>query len=356
MHKIKVFLGGYVNYLNAQNINCRALSEQLDRNKFKISTMLFPIGNAKDFKPLGDVKYIKLRRPVRLMRYWSYLKGISGADVAFLPKEEIVCFSRVIAKIFRSKLFCTVEGMIDDWSVSRLPKRRQKSYINSFAKFEPHLYAITKYIAEDVGDRRGYKFNEQILYLGVDSKKFINTKKIINGLNNIVFIGFDSIRKNIYDLFDVAKRNKNIRFHIIGGNDLKGDTVEDYIRRENLTNVTYYGRLDHAELSKLLKDMDLMYFPSRSEGFPKVHLETACAGVPTMCYPDYGAEEWIKNGVNGIIVNNKEEADTMIKRLKEHPEELKSLSKEAIKLGMSFDWDNLVKIWEKEIEKIYNEK
>lgn len=40
MKRIKIFLGGYVNYLNAQNINCRSLSEHLDQNKFNISTSI----------------------------------------------------------------------------------------------------------------------------------------------------------------------------------------------------------------------------------------------------------------------------------------------------------------------------
>ena len=41
-------------------------------------------------------------------------------------------------------------------------------------------------------------------------------------------------------------------------------------------------------MSELLKDMQLHIFPSRSEGFPKVILETACAGVPSLVYADYG--------------------------------------------------------------------
>ena len=34
MGKIKVFLGGYINYTNAQNINCRGVAEHLDKNNF----------------------------------------------------------------------------------------------------------------------------------------------------------------------------------------------------------------------------------------------------------------------------------------------------------------------------------
>ena len=34
MKKVKIFLGGYINYTNAQNLNCRALAIYLDKDKF----------------------------------------------------------------------------------------------------------------------------------------------------------------------------------------------------------------------------------------------------------------------------------------------------------------------------------
>lgn len=57
--KIRLFLGGYVNFLNAQNINCRALSKHLDKTKFDIITLLHPKGNAGDFYEEPGVRYIK---------------------------------------------------------------------------------------------------------------------------------------------------------------------------------------------------------------------------------------------------------------------------------------------------------
>ena len=104
----------------------------------------------------------------------------------------------------------------------------------------------------------------------------------------------------------------------------------------------------------LLRDMDIMYFTSRAEGFPKVQLETACAGCPTLCYSDYGADEWITNGKNGFVVNNFEEAVAVISDLCQNTEKLKSISNQSVELGKSFDWSKLVGIWEDEIIRIYN--
>lgn len=353
--KIKIFLGGYVNFLNAQNINCRWLSEHLDKEKFEISTLLFPFQNATDFQLNKSVKYIQLKRPVRLFQYLTYLGGIAKSDIAFLPKGEINRFNTTIAKLFNTRIIKTVEGIIDDinMDLQGWDSKKKRKYINHFRMYEPNLFAITNHIKKVVGKRYNFNFKDEILYLGVESNNFINVNKSYNGLKNIIFIGNKPSVKNIYDYFEASSAFPDINFHIVGGNQLKEGLIEDYTTQHNLTNVIYHGVLDHSSLSFLLSKMDLMYFPSRSEGFPKVHLETACAGVPTLCYGDYGASEWITSWKNGIIVDTKGEAIEAIKKLKENPDMLKELSINAVELGKSFDWKILVKKWEEVIERIY---
>ena len=356
--KIKIFLGGYPNFLNAQNINCRALSEHLDKNRFQVSTMLFPFQNANDFERVEGVEYIRLHRPVRLFRYLAYLKGIAQADIAFLPKGEIDGYCRTVAKLFNTKVFTTLEGVIDDDSLGYLcnSAEERKKYIDHFRQYEPNLYSITKFLADVTAQQRGFRFADRILYLGVESANFVKPQRKEKQLTDIIFIGnLPYPRKNIHDFLDVAALCPDITFHMVGGNQLKDCTVEEYIKKNQLPNLVYHGHLDHSRLSALLANIDLMYFPSRSEGFPKVHLETACAGVPTLCYGDYGAAEWIKSGVNGIIVDNKEQALVVINELRANPAKLKQLSDNAIELGKSFDWGRLVGAWETEIEKMYNQ-
>lgn len=358
MRRIRLFLGGYVNYLNAQNINCRALSEVLDHDRFDITTILYPEQTAGDFYRVQGIHYLQMSRPVRLWRYIVYLIGIARSNVAYLPKGEIDSFCLIVARIFRTKAFTTVEGLIDDLGIglTGMGKRKKSSYIAHFTKYEPNLYAITKYIARDVARRRGFHFSDRILYLGVDSDKFKVSNRTPKTLSDIIFIGNSPSIKNIEDFMDAAKAFPEIKFHIVGGNKLKNGTVESYIADHGLANVTYHGRLDHTALAELLKSMDLMYFPSRSEGFPKVHLETACAGVPTLCYSDYGASEWIDSGRNGLVVDTAEEAFREIGRLRENPEDLRALSEGAVELGRKFDWKNIVGIWAEEIERLAESK
>ena len=358
-NRIKVFLGGYVNVLNAQNINCRALSEHLDKERFEVWTMLTWYGSAKDFKRIPDVHYLydtpagfleKLHIPYWLFAWIAYAIGILRCDVAFLPKGEYVPFCHFVAKISGCKLFTTVEGVLDEELLSRF--ENPSRYIDDFKRFEPHLYSITKYIALREKDTHGLLCDSHILYLGTETNRFLRSPRRQTTFKNVVMIGNDLNRKKAAEFIRMAVSFPNLTFHIVGGNDINGQSVNDYVNQVKASNVTYHGLLDHSRLSALLANMDLMFFPSRSEGFPKVMLETACAGVPTLCYSDYGADEWITTGKDGYVVNTFDEAKEVIQKLIDQPQHLQELSHNAIELGKRFDWKVLVKDWEEEIGRI----
>ena len=355
MKKIKVFLGGYVNFLNAQNINCRALSEHLDKEKFEMWTMKFWYQNAKDFEKVPGVHYLKSRRPSRIFGWLPYFIGIMRADVAFLPKGEYIYMCRTLGKLFHCKIFTTIEGMISGTNLEK--QLRTKYGLDGFKVYQPYVYGITRAICEQMARDHAIPTQKKVLYIGVEAERFTNNRKQEGkALRNVVFIGNNIQYKGIEDFLKVAEVFPSVNFHCVGGNQMHDGLLETYIQQHGLKNVTYHGLLDHTQMAALLQTMDLMFFPSRSEGFPKVMLETACAGVPTLCYGDYGAEEWITIGKNGFVVKTFDEAQSVIQSLAEHPEQLVELSKNAIELGKRFDWSVLVKDWEKEIIRLATEK
>ena len=140
--KIKVFLGGYVNFLNAQNINCRALSEYLDKDKFDLWTILFWYQNASDFEKVPGVHYLRSLRPSRFLGWIPFFLGVLLCDVAYLPKGSYNALVRIVAKISGCKLFTTLEGILRGTNLSKLAN--PKEYIELFRSYEPNLYSITK--------------------------------------------------------------------------------------------------------------------------------------------------------------------------------------------------------------------
>ena len=121
-----------------------------------------------------------------------------------------------------------------------------------------------------------------------------------------------------------------------------------------LKNVNCHGTLNHQQLSQFLPTVQLHIFPSRAEGFPKVTLETAAAGVPSLVYDDYGADEWITTGKDGFVVKTLDEMKGVVQDLLDHPEKLQPLADNARAMAKRFDWSVVIKDWEREIVRIMN--
>jgi glycosyltransferase involved in cell wall biosynthesis len=98
--------------------------------------------------------------------------------------------------------------------------------------------------------------------------------------------------------------------------------------------------------------MDLHFLPSRSEGFPKVVLETASSSIPSILYDDYGADSWINHSENGFVVSNFEEVKNTIDNLIKNPEILIRNSENVLELAEKFDWKIIIKSWEKVIDNL----
>ena len=222
--------------------------------------------------------------------------------------------------------------------------------IREFHAFKTKSYAITKAMVEKNKIAIGLPDPDGILYLGTDYDKFA-TEKQVEQFTDVILIGADLKRKGIDDYLDLARKFPQLRFHVAGG-AVGGNNYKTQCDNSGLRNVIFHGQVIHTQLKELLRNIQLHIFPSRAEGFPKVTLETAAAGVPSVVYDDYGADEWITTGKDGFVVKTLDEMASVIQDLLDHPEKLQPLADNARALAARFDWKVLVKDWEREIEKI----
>lgn len=341
--KKKIFLGAYINNLNAQNINCLSLAKYLNKHKFEVYALtLYNEANVNI-----DVKIFKCFYPFRFSKIIGFLWGIINCDIAYYPKHvSTPKWVLIITKLLGKKMFTTIEINMCDLS-------KEKSLINAFGsqkklcshfKYFSNIFPITKYIFDNASC--GVSLNSKVLYLGVEKDNF--SAEIKEELKNIVFIGSLVRRKNIEEFCNLSKIFPNLNFHIIGNGPLMKE-----LKDTSSSNVIFHGLLRHDQLSIELGKMDLHILLSKCEGFPKVILETASAGIPSILYGDYGAKEWITNNKNGFLLNKKEEVAEKILELIKDPNLLISNSKEAVKLAHRFDWKNIINDWEEVINNLY---
>lgn len=347
--KIKVFLSGVVNSTNAQNLNCRALMKYLNPEKFEVRALTVYSGKLPLPEGLSLKAFYPIRYPAKIWHAIQLVRGILWSDVAYLCKPEHWKLQRLVCRVFHKRTLGTVEnvyiGIAFDRAVSRFGSLAE---LRAFHAFMTKTYAITNGMGEMNTASVGLPNPAGVLYLGSDYDKFADaTPK--TALSDIILIGADLKRKGIDDYLVLAKKFPHLTFHVAGG--AVGEI--DYAAQcaaAGLTNVIFHGSLSHTQLAELLKGIQLHVFPSRAEGFPKVTLETAAAGVPSVVYDDYGADEWIEHGKNGFVVKTIDEMAACIQGLLGEPAKLQSMAEAARALAKSFDWKARVKDWERVIE------
>lgn len=351
MRLIKVFLGGYTNYTNAQNLNCRALAQHLDKDKFAIYTLELYSGKLSSIKGKG-ISVFRCFRPHRISIYLAYLWGIWNCDIAFLPKGEVWRFNRFLLRLFRKKSFSTLEGILDEKNLQSAVQVQgsYKNLMKSYSFFDK-VYPITTFLGKYNSTNHNLTCEIEPLYLGTDTGPFLNKRQPEQQLSTIIYIGRLMERKGIYDYLQLAQTFPEFQF-LIAGDGPEKQNIEKLIQDDNLKNTKMLGVLPHDQLADVLTEVQLHILPSRSEGFPKVTLETAAAGVPSIVYADYGAEEWITNDKNGWVVKALDDIIAIIKNIKNNPEMLHRVSVDSTILAESFDWKIRVKDWEEVIKKI----
>lgn len=351
--KINVFLGGFINYTNAQNLNCLALAQHLDKEKFNCFALELYSGQLESQKgKINGLRVFHCFKPGRISLYLGFLWGIWHCDVAYLPKVELWRFNRFLLNVLRKTSFSTIEGILDQDNLdSAIEVLGDYQSVISSKKIFTKSFAITHFLGQYNYEHHKITVDRHVLYLGCDTITFKNNVVKSGVLQKVIYIGRLKKRKGIYDFLKIAQHFPELTFYIFGDGEEK-IAIEAFLLENNLVHIKLMGIANHETLATYLEEIDLHILPSRSEGFPKVTLETAMAGVPSMVFDDYGAQEWIKNGENGWVVKSVDEMIALIKDINNNDQKLQNISKQAIKLATSFDWNVRVKNWEIELEKL----
>lgn len=346
MSKIKVFLGGYINYTNAQNLNCRALGEHLNKDKFEVYALKVHFGDNKKY----SLKSFNCFKPFSITQHFGFLWGILNCDIAYLPKHiDTPLWVLKLAKLLKKPIFTTIEGNVNDLSQDHnlIGLFRSQQKMKSHFTYFNAVFGITQKLINNT--HQVIKMRETPLSLGIVVKNFSHHNK--EKLFSIVFVGRLIKRKGVYEFIALAKLYHNIQFKIIG----EGSEQQSLQNMAPL-NVSFFGKLNHNEMDAIFSSSDLLFLPSKSEGFPKVILEAASAGISSVVYNTYGASNWINDRENGFIVNDFNEVKSIVNELLNDSILLQNTSKGAVKLAQKFDWRNIILDWEKVIVDLQNGK
>jgi len=131
----------------------------------------------------------------------------------------------------------------------------------------------------------------------------------------LIYIGYLRYAKGMDTLMDLLLKLKemsfNFTFDIVGEGEMYKD-ISEFIKSNNLeTKVTMHGHIDdRKEMLSLLQKADLFFFPSLSEGSPRVVIEAMSQGTPVLSTPVGSLPDIFEEGKEIIFFafKNAEEA------------------------------------------------
>ncbi|MEM0440704.1 MAG: glycosyltransferase family 4 protein [Candidatus Caldarchaeum sp.] len=168
----------------------------------------------------------------------------------------------------------------------------------------------------------------------VDTK--VEAKRL--GSRQIVFVGRLSKEKNAEAVIDLARKNLDAVFVIVGdGPERK--TLEK--KAEGLRNVVFTGAVEHREALGYIAGSDVLVLPSLVEGLSTVVLEAMALKTPVVASSVGGNTEIIQNNETGILVqpNDLEQLAEAVTKLLEDIDYAEKIAEKAHQLCMEkFSW------------------
>lgn len=250
---------------------------------------------------------------------------------------------------YKKPLFLTAHG--SDIHTHPSNDKFIKNYtLEALASSEVNIF-VSDALRKEAHKLGSDKGKNKVISNGLDMRIFnsndrdkIKEKNGVVGKKVVGFVGrlHNIKRANLLPEFFKNIRDKSefkVKFIIVGSGPLKNEIIRG-VDEYNL-DVLFTSNIEHKEVSKYLKMMDVMVLPSKNEGFPNVVLEAKACGCSVVGTNVGGIPEAIGNGGkivddNGDLVNSL--ANSVIDLL-EFPIEEKKLS-DSVK---EYTWESVAK-------------
>lgn len=308
-------------------------------------------------------------RSTRIIKKWKL-------DVIHSHTEfGIGTYSRLIAKQFKIPLVHTYHTMYEDY-VHYLTRglfnnagKKLIEYLTLFYcdKTVTELVVPTKKACELFKSKYKVKRDVHIVPTGIDVEKFYienNDIKEIDRIKdeygvssknfNMLFVGRLAAEKNVEYLIDVVadimKKNKNVKFFIIGD----GPDYNKYEKKINKLklqdNIILVGKVPFDKIGAYYQMGDVFLTASTSETQGLTVVEAMAAGVPPICIDDESFRNVVEDNINGRIFKTKKELKNQLLELMGDKQKLKILKDKAKKDSVLYS----SKYYGKSILEVYN--
>ncbi|MEO6722055.1 MAG: glycosyltransferase family 4 protein [Ferruginibacter sp.] len=279
-------------------------------------------------------------------------KGITGIyayedGAAFSFKEAkqlgLQCFYDLPTGYWRAKLRIletekerfpawqsTIRGLID--SKEKLDRKDEE------VKLADRIFVASRFTASTLQDFPGTLPPVEIVPYGFPNvdipRQFENTKNLPIKL---LFVGSLSQQKGIAHLFQaVDALGKSVTLTLVGR---KANDDCDVLNAE-VAKHRWIPSLPHDKILQIMREHDVLVFPTLFDGFGLVITEAMSQGTPVIATFNCGGPDLIDHGKNGWLVKagSTAELQTVIEGLVENPESIIKAGQKAMETARLRPW------------------
>jgi glycosyltransferase involved in cell wall biosynthesis len=221
-----------------------------------------------------------------------------------------------------------------------------RKYADYVGRHSDITVAISDFVARDAEDFAGLK-SDFIIPVGVDTRVFTPMRREAT-VPTVLFVGHLIERKGPQFVVEAARQFPEARFLLVGS--ARG-TFGENLRKEckPIANIRFADPMPHAQLADVMRGCDVLLHPSRIEGVPKVTLEAAASGLPSVVFDDYLTPS-VVDGSTGFQVKTFDEMLARLKLLISDRDLRQKMGMAAVQHAQSFDWDLIAKKWVQVLE------
>ena len=182
-------------------------------------------------------------------------------------------------------------------------------------------------------DSKGFQ-NLKLWSRGIDPSLFPQPNADLISKNNpeakaLLYVGRVSKEKNIETLCKLSK-NSDFEVWIVGDGPYKSTLEKKY----SSSGVRFFGAIKHDKLAPYFQSADVFVFPSKTDTFGIVMIESMACGTPVAAYPVQGPIDVVEHRVSGFLDEDLEIA--ILEALKLSTESVESY-------GRNFTWEKCAK-------------
>lgn len=361
-NKILIATGIYPPEIGGPAGYSKNLAEILSKNNIDVCVITYSDEEFYEIDKNLPYKLIRIKRTNKISNYFRYfvalVKNIRNFDIVYAFDYLSAGIPSVVAcKAFNKKLVIRSGG--DFIWESYLDKYKKGVKLKDFYKLKLHRKFLLKFFISKIVLKlcnaiifttkfQGHIFEKQY---NINPKKvfYISNPVIINDSieikenknNNILFAGRIIEKGNLLNLIKAFSSLNQDNFNLlIVGNGYQKESLEDYVKKNNIKNVIFEKGVLNKELREKISASYAMTFPSYTDISPNTVLDCISMKTPFILTQEHGFD-WLKNDFFEFDPAEIESIRDYLQKLTD-PEYYSNLKQKIENINYNYSYDNVM--------------